>query len=178
MKLYFGKKGSVMDPITVGAVILVCAITIFVMMYFWSAFDTTIRDVVSDSPANESVSNALTSLTATYSYIDYMIPMLVGGLMLVSLILAFKTGSGIIYAFLSLIAWAFALLMSAVYTNVFELFTTNFPVVAGNYPILVFIMANMKWIVLAWVFLLSVVMFTRSSKESNELNQGLQQYYG
>jgi len=178
MKSCFGKKGSIMDPITVGAVILACAITIFVMMSFWSSFDTAIRDVVSDSSANESVTNTLTQLTATYSYIDYMIPILVGGLMLVSLILAFKTGAGIIYGFLSLIAWAFALLMSAVYTNVFELFEVNFPIVANNYPILVFIMSNMKWIVLAWVFLLSLVMFTRVSSENKAFNSGMEQYHG
>jgi len=178
MKSCFGKKASIMDPITVGAVILACAMTIFIMMNFWGAFDAAIRDTVSNSPANESVSDTLTELTTIYSYIDYMIPMLVGGLMLVSLILAFKTGAGIIYAFLSLIAWAFALLMSAVYTNVFELFEVNFPIVATNYPILVFIMANMKWIVLAWVFLLSLVMFTRTSKEDKGFNGGMEQIYG
>ena len=178
MKSCFGKKGSMMDPIAVGAVILTCALTIFIMMAFWGAFDTTMRDAVSDSPANESVSNALTELTTTYSYIDYMIPMLVGGLMLVSLILAFKTGAGIIYAFLSLIAWAFALLMSAVYTNVFELFAVNFPIVAADYPILVYIMSNMKWIVLAWVFLLSLVMFTRTKSEDKSFNSGMEQIYG
>ena len=178
MKLCFGKKGSIMDPIMVGGVILTTAITIFVMMAFWGSFDTAIRDAVSGSVANETIGDTLTELTAVYSYIDYMIPMLVGGLMLVSLVLAFKTGAGIIYGFLSLVAWAFALLMSAVYTNVFELFAENFPVVAGNYPILVFIMANMKWIVLAWVFLLSLVMFTRSSGDSKAYNSGMEQLYG
>ena len=178
MKSYFGKRGSIMDPITVGAVILTVAITIIVMMAVWSAFNDAIRIAVSDSVANESVTNALTQLTATYSYIDYMIPMIVGGLMIVSLILAFKTGAGIIYAFLSLIAWAFALLMSAVYTNVFELFAENFPVIASNYPILVFVMSNMKWIVLAWVFLLSLVMFTKAKAEDKSFNSGMEQMYG
>jgi len=172
------KKGSIMDPITVGAVILSIAITLFIMMHFWGVFDEGMRSAVSGSVANESVSDVLTTLTSTYSYLDYMIPLLVGGLMIVSLILAFKTGAGIIYAFLSLIAWAFALLMSAVYTNVFELFQVNFPVVAGNYPILCFIMSNMKWIVLAWVFLISLVMFTKNSSESKAYNSGMEKFYG
>ncbi len=178
MKLNFNKKGSVMDPITMGAVILTCGITIFVMMFFWGAFDTAMRESVAGSPANESVINTLESLSLTYTYLDYGIPMLVGGLMLVSLILAFKTGSGVVYAFLSLIAWAFALLMSAVYTNIFESFTLNFPVVATSYPILVFVMENMKWIVLIWVFLISLIMFTRTKKEDAQFNQGMQQIYG
>ena len=172
------KKASIYDPITVGAYILTIAITIFIMIYVWYGFDTGIRTVVAGSIANESVIETLDNLTITYGYIDYMIPILVGGLMIVSLILAFKTGAGIIYAFLSLIAWAFALLMSAVYTNVFELFQVNFPVVAGNYPILCFIMSNMKWIVLAWVFLISLVMFTKNSSESKAYNSGMEKFYG
>jgi len=83
MKCIFGKKskkGSLMDPITVGALILTIAITIIVMMQFWGTFDTGMRSAVSGSVANESVTNALTSLTTTYSYLDYMIPILVGGL--------------------------------------------------------------------------------------------------
>ena len=178
MTLNIGKKGSVMDPITVGAVILTCAITIFVMIYFWGVFGDTMKIAVSNSPGNESVAGAIDDLTVIYSYLDYGIPMLVGGLMIVSLVLAFKTGAGIIYAFLSLIAWAFALLMSAVYTNVFKMFSVNFPTVAASFPILVFIMANMKWIVLAWIFLISLIMFTRTKKEDAQFNQGMQQLYG
>ena len=167
-----------MDPITMGSIILTCAITIFVIMYFWGAFGDTMKIAVSDTASNDTVVDAIDNLTVIYSYIDYGIPMLVGGLMLVSLILAFKTGAGIIYAFLSLIAWAFALLMSAVYTNVFEMFSVNFPAIAANFPILVFIMENMKWIVLAWVFLISLIMFTRTKKEDAQFNQGMQQIYG
>jgi len=168
-----------MDPITVGAVILTCAITIFVMIYFWGVFGDTMKIAVSNSPGNESVAGAIDDLTVIYSYLDYGIPMLVGGLMIVSLVLAFKTGAGIIYAFLSLIAWAFALLMSAVYTMCLKCLAFNF----SNsgcvvFPILVFIMANMKWIVLAWIFLISLIMFTRTKKEDAQFNQGMQQLYG
>ncbi len=178
MKLTFGnKKGSVNDPITVGAVILTVFMTAFIMMYVWFAFSDQISSVVQNSPANESVQGVLTDLTLTYSYLDYMMPMLVGGLMIVSLILAFKTGAGVIYMFLSYIAWGFAILMATVYTNVFEEFGTAFPTVSGEFPIMVYIMGNFKWIVLGWVFLISLVMFTKNSRESKELNSGLEQYY-
>jgi len=172
------KKASIYDPITVGAFILSIAITIFIMMYVWYGFDTGMREVVAGSPANSSVVDTLDNLTVTYGYIDYMIPMLVGGLMILSLIFAFKTGASIVYAFLSLLVWAFGLLMAAIYTNVFEQFELAFPVVSGNFPILVFIMANMKWVVLAWLFLISLVMFSQTSRESKDLKGGLEQYYG
>jgi len=172
------KKASIYDPITVGAFILSVAITIFVMIYFWYGFDDSMRTVVADSPANESVTETLDALTITYSYIDYMIPILVGGLMILSLVFAFKTGASIVYTFLSLLAWGFAILMATVYTNVFEEFQLAFPTVAAAFPILVLIMDNMKWVVLAWLFLISLVMFTRTQKENASLQSGLEKYYG
>ncbi len=172
------KKASIYDPITVGAYILTIAITIFIMIYVWYGFDTGMRTVVAGSIANESVIETLDNLTITYGYIDYMIPILVGGLMILSLIFAFKTGASIVYAFMSLLVWAFALLMAAIYTNVFEQFELAFPTVSANFPILVFIMANMKWVVLAWLFLISLVMFTQTKRESKDLQGGLEQFYG
>jgi len=172
------KKASIQDPITVGAVILSIMITIFVMMYVWYAFDTNIRDVVADSPGNATIVDTLDSLTVTYSYIDYMIPILVGGLMILSLIFAFKTGASIVYSFLSLLVWAFAFLMAAIYTNVFEQFKFTFPTVSANFPIIVFIMDNFKWIVLAWLFLISLVMFSKNRSEDKSLQGGLEQLYG
>ena len=166
-----------MTKITVGAVILAVIMTAFIMMYIWIQFSTQISNVVQNSPSNESIQTVLTDLTLTYSYLDYMMPLMIGGLMIVSLILAFKTGAGIIYAFLSYITWGFALLMATVYTNVFEEFSSNFPTISSNYPIMVYIMANFKWIVLGWIFLISLVMFTKNSREDNQLNQGLEQYY-
>ena len=177
MTLRSCKKGSVMDPITVGSVILVVAITIFISMFTWYGFNNAMRDVVEDTASNETVTATLTELSTTYSYIDYMIPLMVGGLMLVSLIFAFKTGAGLVYSFVSLIAWGFAMLMAAVYTNIFETFKYTFPVVTANYPLLIFIMDNMKWIVLGWLFLISLVMFTRDKKEDASYSQGMEKYY-
>jgi len=178
MKSTFGnKRASIMDPITVGAVLLSIILTAFIMLYVWNGFSDQMRIVVDDSVANETVQETLDNLDITYSYIDYMIPMLVGGLMIISLVFAFKTGASVVYAFLSLIAWGFALLMANVYTDVFETFAETFPTIAANNPIMVFVMTNFKWIVLGWVFLISVVMFTRNKQEDAQLSSGLQKYY-
>ena len=56
------KKASIYDPIMVGAFILSIAITIFVMMVFWYAFDDSMREVVADSPGNESVVETLETI--------------------------------------------------------------------------------------------------------------------
>ena len=172
------KKGSIADPIMVGAYILAVAMTLFIIVYVWYSFDTNIRDAVGMSPANSTIVSTLDSLTQTYNSLDYMIPVLVGGLMLVSLVFAFKTGANVIYAFLSIFIWALSILFANVFTMVFEEFSGNFPSVASNFPILVFIMSNMKWITLGWVLLIAIVMFSRNKSEDKALTTGLETYYG
>lgn len=177
MKSNFGKKGAITDPITVGAVILTIAITAFIMIYIWTGFSSSILVAVADSPANETVTTVVNELTVTYSWFDYMVPLIVGGLMIVSLILAYKTGAGIIYAFWSFIVWGLGILFANVYQDVFTQFELAFPTTALQFPILVFLFDNYNWIILAWLFLIGIVMFTRTKKEDAAFNSGMQQYY-
>lgn len=172
------KKGSLMDPIMVGSYILLVAMTIFISIYVWYSFDTNIRDIAGLSPGNSTIVSTLDSLTVTYNSLDYMIPILVGGLLIVSLVFAFKTGASVVYAFLSIIIWAMSVLFANVFSLVFEEFYVNFPAVSANFPILVFVMANMKWIALGWSFLISIVIFSRNKAEDKTLTTGLETYYG
>ncbi len=172
MKSYFhDKKGAITDAIFVPKFILITCITIFIALYVWFAFQGGMETVVENSPNNDTIIGVMDEIRASIIAIDYMIPVLVGGLLIVSLIFAFKTGASILYAFVSLFFWAFALLMAAVFTNIFEQFETTFPVVAAELPILVFVMSNMKWIVLIWLVLISIVMFTRNKSEDQQLRQ-------
>lgn len=171
------KKGSVNDPIAMGAVLLTLGITIFIVFYLWTGFSTAILSSTDNLAGFDEANSTIQTLTASYAAIDYMIPLLTVGFMLVSLILAFKTGASITYAFLSLISWGFAILMATVYTNIFEAFSVSFPVVANTYPILTYIMFNFKWIVIGWLFLISIVMFTRNKQEDTSLNEGLASVY-
>lgn len=172
------KKGSMYDPITMGIFLVLVSITIFIAFYIWGGFSNAMEIASTGSPGEEVLQATLTNLTGAYSSIDYMIPIIVVGFMIISLILAFKTGSNIIYAFLSFVVWGFAVLISLVYKDVFELFAVNFPSVSASFPILVFIMSNIKWVVLSWIFLISLVMFTRNKQEDTSLNAGISQIYG
>lgn len=176
--LFKNKKGSLYDPITMGAVILTVSITIFLSFYLWTGISGNLKTATIGSPGETLINETIDNLTSTYASIDYMIPLIVVAFMIISLVLAFKTGANIIYGFFSIITWGFAILISIVYKDIFELFADNFPTVATEFPILSFIMINMKWVVLAWVFLISMVMFTRNKKEDTELTTGLQQVYG
>lgn len=175
--LFKNKKGSVNDPINMSAYLLIAAITIFISFYIWTGFGDTMKITAVGSAGEEVINQTIDTLTVSYSYIDYMIPLLVVGFMILSLVLAFKTGANIVYAFLSLISWGFAILMSLVFTDIFELFANSFPSVATSYPILSFIMTNMKWVVLCWLFLISIVIFTRNKREDVALNNGLATVY-
>jgi len=172
------KKGSLYDPITMGAILLTVAITFFLAFYIWTSISTNFKIAAIGSAGEELINQTVDNLTITYSSMDYMVPLVVVAFMIISLVLAFKTGANIVYGFFSIIAWGFAILISIVYQDIFELFINNFPTVASEFPILSFIMTNMKWIVLSWVFLISMVMFTRNKKEDVELTTGLQQVYG
>jgi len=168
----WNKKGSMLDSILVPATILVTAITIFIMLFVWDGFSAAILPAVADSPSNATIVQTIADLRASYLGLDYVFPVLVGGLLIVSLVFAFKTGASVLFAFLSLILWAIALLMSAVYTNVYLEFKNQFVSLATELTTIDFIMMNMKWIVLAWAALISIVMFTRSSKEDKEIRYG------
>jgi len=166
------KKGSMLDSILVPATLLVTVITIFVMLSVWDGFSAAILPAVADSPANSTIVSTISDLRASYLGLDYVFPVLVGGLLIVSLVFAFKTGASVLFAFLSVILWGIALLMSAVYTNVYLEFKEQFVSLATELTTIDFIMLNMKWIVLAWAALISLVMFTRSSKEDQEIKYG------
>lgn len=172
------KKASINDAVYVPIYLLIIIATAFIALYVWLSIQNGMTDMINNAPTgtgnftlmNQSIQGVFSTVTSGLTYVDYMMPFIVGVSLLVSLIFAFKTGSSVVYAFLSILFWGFALLMSAVYTNVFEQFASAFPTIATSFPISVYIMANLKWVVLSWVFLISVVMFTRSKKEEEAIS--------
>lgn len=161
------KKASLADSVLVPAYILAIAMTIFIAYFVWTSFITAFTPLATNVnlPDGRNLTSVMSEATVSIGYLDYMFPMIVAGLMLVSLIFAYKTGANVIYAYVSVILWVLALIMSAVYSNVFEMFAASFPTESSLFPTVSYIMLNIKWIVLAWAVLISVVMFTRNSNE-------------
>jgi hypothetical protein len=164
------KKGALTDSIFVPAYLVLIVATIFIGLYVWFAFSSGMADVVANTPQNETVISAMDNINIGMSSFDYMFPIMVVGLLITSLIFAYKTGAGVIYAVLSLILWGVALIMSWVYTVTFEQFVSSFPTIAASTPIIFYIMSNIKWLVLGWLFLISIVMFTRNKQEEQQLS--------
>lgn len=167
MKLrYLDKKGSLMDPILLGAYILTLGITIFIALLFWAQFQSVMSISVIDADYGTELINIMNDLRGIYAYMDFMIPMLVGGLMILSFILAYRTGASAILAPWAIIVWGVAMLLSAVYTNIYIMFSSSFPVIYTQVPILNFVLENMKWITLFWLFIITIVMFRKNTREA------------
>ena len=172
------KKGSLIDAIMMPAMIMVIGMTTLLDMYIWVNFQDTMAEVVAEKSYNATMVKAMDEIKSSYATIDYMFPVIVGGLLLISLLFAYKSGAGVVYIFVSLFLWIFALLMSAVYNNIFEKFAESFTSVSGDFGVLMYVNMNLKWLVLLWLVLISLVMFTRNKSDENNIVAGTGIEYG
>ena len=163
---------GVVDAIYGPAKILAIVITLFVGIYVWTSFLTVstdslrpTMDVDGQAALDEATGNVSIGLTT----IDYMMPLIVFGLLIVSLIFAFKTGASVIYAVLSISVWVLALILSSIFTNVYLQVNETLDL-GGTYIISNFIMTNLKWIVLGWLALVTIAIFSQNKKESGGLS--------
>lgn len=175
MKL--NKKGSLMDPILSGAYILKVVITIFIALAIWFGFQTAMGEAIAGTSSESLLTPIMTSLTSAYTSIDYMFPFLVGGLLTISMIFAFKTGANFIWAIVSILFWALAVLFATVFTNVYIAVSNEFPTIYAQMPIMDIIMLNMRWLALGWIAAITAVMFRKNNVE-DEASEIQRRAYG
>lgn len=175
--IFSDKRGSLVDPIFSSAYILKIVVTIFIGITVWISFQGVMSSVIIGSPSQTILTNVMNALESAYFSIDYVFPFLIGGLMLVSIIFAFKTGTNIIWGILSIITWALALLMATVFTNVYLAVSAEFPTIYTQMPIMDMIMLNLRWVVLFWIAAISAVMFRKNEAE-DAASQVQRRFYG
>jgi len=175
--IFGDKRGSILDPIFSGAYILKIVITIFICLVIWFGFQTAMTAVITGTPAEAVLTPVLATLTSAYTSIDYMFPFMVGGLMIVSLILAFRTGANYVWGIFSILVWALAVLFATVFTNVYIAVSNEFPDIYAQLPIMDIIMLNLRWVSLAWIAVISGVMFRKDNKE-DEASELQRRAYG
>ena len=123
LNLSKSKRASLKDAIYVPIYLLVIASTIFVAVYVWYSFQTSMTETVNNgvlsgvlsAPSNTTIINAMSDIRGSLQSMDYMFPFIVAGLLMISLIFAFKSGASVLYTFLSimiirngmLIVWIF-----------------------------------------------------------------------
>ena len=169
--------GSVADPITTGAILLAVAITIIIGYVVWDGFATNFATVGNVTSHNQTIIDSVDAITEYYSWFDYAIPMLVGAFMLLSLVAAYRTGTSAIFAPISLLLWAIAMIMAWVYHETYDQFILEFTDASSIFIVLGWVMNNIIWITLIWIFLIAVVMFTRNKSEDDALRSGQASYY-
>ena len=163
---------AITDTIYGSTKMLSVVITLFVAFFVWVSFSTlftshlvpNINNTINQNAVNSTIQNVTVGLTT----IDYIIPFILMGMLLVSLIFAYKTGASVVYAVLSVVIWILALIMSAVFTNVFLEVNNTFDY-SSTFQISYFLMNNMKYIVLGWLALITIVMFTRNKQENDAI---------
>jgi hypothetical protein len=164
-KLNTDKGGSLVDPIFSSAYILKIVVTVFIAIIVWVGFQNLMTATIAGGTSETILTPILATLTNAYLSIDYMFPFLVGALIIVSTIFAFKTGANIAWGILSIIVWALAWLMATVFTNVYIAVSNEFPLIYVQFPIMDAVMMNMRWVVLGWIAVISVVMFRKTNAE-------------
>jgi len=167
------KKASLVDPIFSGAYILKVAVTILICLFVWISFQTLMQETIDGKPSEDILTSTMQTLRSAYYGMDYLFPLIVGGLLIVSTIFAFKTGSNIIWGMFAILLWAIALLMSALFVNVYLAVSDQFPTIYAEMPVMDIIMSNLHWFTLFWLGLLSAVMFRKNNveDESSEISR-------
>lgn len=167
------KKASLVDPIFSGAYILKIALTILICLFVWVSFQTLMQETIVGKSSEAVLTSTMQTLRSAYYGMDYLFPLIVGGLLIVSTIFAFKTGSNIIWGMFAILFWAIALLMSALFVNVYLAASEQFPVIYAEMPVMDIIMSNLHWFTLFWLGLLSAVMFRKNNieDESSEISR-------
>lgn len=159
------KRGSLPDVIFGGSYLLRISITIILCIFIWLSFKNIMTTTIIGAPSESILNSVMTTLTNAYYSMDYMFPFVVGGLLLISTVFAYKTGSNILLGAISFIFWVIALILSALFVNVYLTVTDQFPSIYVGFPVMDIIMSNLHFFTLGWLVVLTLVMFRKNNKE-------------
>lgn len=168
--IFFGKdkRGGIPDVIFGGAYLLKVAVTLIIAIFVWLGFRAAMEASVSGASSETLILSILTTLTNAYYSMDFLFPFVVGGLLLISTLFAYKTGSNIFLGIMSFVFWVIALVLSFLFVNVYLTVTDEFPAIYAAMPIMDTIMANLHFFTLAWLVIITIVMFRKNNKEDTD----------
>jgi len=167
-QIFFGnKRGSLADTIFGGAYFLKIAVTILIMVFVWISFQSLMADTIVGQPGESTITSVMTTLTSAYYSMDYLFPLIVLGLLLVSTLFAFKTGANIIYGVISFIIWIISMILSVLFVNIYLTVSEQFPTIYAAMPVMDVLMSNLHFITLGWLVILTIVMFRKNNAEDS-----------
>ena len=169
------KKGSLVDVIFGGAYFLKVAVTIIICVFIWLGFQSLMAQTIAGKSSESLITSVMSSLTSAYYSMDYLFPFIVGGLLLISTVFAYKTGSNILLGAISFLFWVISVLLSALFVNVYLTVTDEFPTIYSAFSIMDIIMSNLHFFTLGWLAIITLVMFRKNNKEDATLDS---RFYG
>ena len=169
------KRGSLTDVIFGGAYLLKVAVTMVVCVFIWLAFQSLMTETITGRPSEGVLTNVMTTLTNAYMSMDYLFRLVVGGLLIISTVFAYKTGSNFLLGAISIIMWVVAVILSALFVNVYLTVTDQFPTIYAAFPIMDIIMSNLHFVTLGWLAIITLVMFRKNNKEDGDISAS---FYG
>ena len=159
------KRGSIPDVIFGGAYLLKVSVTIILCIFIWISFQNLMANTVAGTSSETVIDSVMDTLTAAYYSMDYLFPFVVGGLLIISTVFAFKTGSNILLGAISFLFWIIAVILSALFVNVYLAVSAEFPTIYAAFPIMDIIMSNLHFFTLGWLAIITLVMFRKNNKE-------------
>ena len=169
------KRGSLTDVIFGGAYMLKIAVTIIIVIFIWLSFKGAMELSIVGAPSETILNSVMSTLTNAYYSMDYLFPFIIGGLLIISTVFAYKTGSNVLLGAISFIMWVVALILSALFVNVYLTVTNEFPTIYVGFPIMDIIMSNLHFFTLGWLVMITLVMFRKSNKEDTSMDA---RFYG
>jgi phosphoglycerol transferase MdoB-like AlkP superfamily enzyme len=173
------KKGSLADVIFGGAYFLKISVTILIMVFVWVSFQALMAQATVGTSSETVINSTMTTLRNAYYGMDYLFPLIVGGLLLVSTLFAYKTGANFIYGVLSFIIWIIAVILSVLFVNVYITVSAEFPDIYAAFKVMDLIMSNLHFVTLGWLAIITVVMFRKNNAEDEASAGNIQRrFYG
>jgi hypothetical protein len=169
------KRGSLQDVIFGGAYLLKIAVTIIIAVFVWISFQSLMASTIAGKSSETILTSVMATLTSAYFSIDYMFPFIVGGLLLISTIFAYKTGANILLGIISFVLWLVAVVLSILFVNVYITVTNQFPTLYVSFPIMDTIMSNLHFVTLGWLAIITLVMFRKTDREDQSQ---ISRFYG
>ncbi len=159
------KRGALPDVIFGGAYLLKVSVTIVICVFIWVSFQALMIEEIQGKPSETVLTNVMTTLTNAYYSMDYLFPFVIGGLLIISTIFAYKTGSNILLGAISIIIWIVAIVLAALFVNIYITVTNEFPTIYAAFPVMDIIMSNLHFFSLGWLTIITLVMFRKNNKE-------------
>lgn len=157
------KKGSIQDILYIAVFLLAFGMCVYIGMYIFKSFNET--ESTQQIMFNTTVGNFTAGKAMqTLKMYDLFFPMVMIGLTIGTIILAFyiRTHPALFIAFIIILM--VTVLVSAVLSNIFEDFSneTSFETVRGYYPVMNYLMGNLPIIILIIGFIVAIVLFGTS----------------